>query len=351
MLPNTQQGIQGAVLFPPGHPLHQNAPQRDQNPAVSPATTAGLPSMETPSYGLSGAQNALYGAGTSALDYLDQSRNDITQAEQQGIGHLANAQTELQRGFSPYTQAGTQASNSQLRLSGAGGPLAQAQAFNNYQSSPYLDQVRENAERAILRNAAATGNLGSGNTLDQLYQNAAGLFMDDFNRQYGWLGELANRGLGAAGQRAGIGSNLSALQANYPINAANLRRGIASQMAQVPIALGSQTANYRYNTGANLASAIAGRTSALSTLLDNQGQEVSNRTADSVNNLRQLIAAATEGDAGAKERLAVILANISTGAATQFASVPAAGFPEPLNRVERAGQVLGGIAGALKIKV
>jgi len=77
-------------------------------------------------------------------------------------------------------QAGAQGQEIQSALAGLLGPEAQAQAFAQFQASPGQEFLTEQAERALLRNQAATGGLGGGNVLQELQRQAIGLAQQDF---------------------------------------------------------------------------------------------------------------------------------------------------------------------------
>lgn len=341
MINNPKMGV-GRFVAPP---------QMLANPSVAMGSvetiTPGVPSAPNQQYGLSGAENILREAGTAGINILDSGRREVRNAARSGIGMLSDAISETDRIFAPYSSAGEGAADYQAALSGALGPEAQAMAFEQYQSSPYLDQVRQNAERAILQNASAAGGIGSGNTLDQLYQNAAGLFMNDFNNQFARLDPVAGRGYGAAGTRAGIASNLSSQAAGIPLQAANINAGIASQMGQIPVNLGSQAAGYRYQAGRDIADAVQGTTSALSDLVNRQGEGITGMVGDLTTNVNNLIQAATQGDAVAKEQLATLLANLSVQQGSSSAAVPAAQVTQT-NRLGQTGQLASGIGALLE---
>lgn len=241
---------------------------------------AAQPTTATPQYGLSGLEGAY----------------------QTGIDQL-----------SPYQQTGAAANTRLADYLGLGGPEAQATAFQNFQSSPYTDQVRKNAERAILQNASATGSVGSGNTLDQLYQNAAGLFLDDFYTQGLGLSDMANRGFGAATNAAGMYSNLGGA---------------------------------RYQAGRDVSGNIGGITSGLSSLVNQQGAGISDLVGNTANNVNNLLQSAYGGDANAKMQLMQLLSNLATQSGSQVGSLPIIpGYQS--NYLGQAGQIASGIGGLL----
>lgn len=116
-------------------------------------------------------------------------------------------QTEQQ--FDPFVQGGTAAFQQQAALSGAQGPEAQQQALAGVQASPGQQFLRQRGERALLRNAAATGDLGGGRTQQALQEQAIGFGAQDIDRQFSRLGQVAQPGFQAVSQlgqtRFGLG--------------------------------------------------------------------------------------------------------------------------------------------------
>jgi len=111
----------------------------------------------------------------------------------------------------------------------------QAQAFSQLKESPGQQFLRKRQEKAILRNASATGGLGGGNVLNALQENAFNLAQTDIENQFGRLGQLSGRGQ-QAGSELGSGAVRSAGdlgqfgQANVS-NISNLRTGGAAARA------------------------------------------------------------------------------------------------------------------------
>jgi hypothetical protein len=155
----------------------------------------------------------------------------------------------------PYREVGQEAAQRQAALTGALGPEAQQQAFDEYQSSPALGYLQEQSERALMRNAAAMGGLGGGNVRQDLTKLTADLYGQDFQNQVSRLGDIATRGYGAAGTSAGLGqnmatgvSNLGAIGAGYQMQTGRDISGAqgltAANMANLQTDLGNtQAAN------------------------------------------------------------------------------------------------------------
>jgi len=107
------------------------------------------------------------------------------------------AQTEQQ--FDPFVQGGTAAFQQQSALSGALGSEAQQQALAGVQASPGQQFLQQRGERALLRNAAITGDLGGGRTQQALQEQAIGFAAQDIDQQFGRLGQVAQSGLQSVG--------------------------------------------------------------------------------------------------------------------------------------------------------
>jgi len=272
--------------------------------------------------GLKPAVDTLNRGAAEATNRIGQTSQKVTDLYNQGTSYIA-----------PYMSPGESANNLQAALSGAMGPEAQQQAFAQYQQSPGVKFAQGEAERALTRNAAATGGLGGGNVLRDLTQLAAGTFMQDFGNQYSRLGEIANRGYGAAttgagmqGQQAGIQSSLGQFAANIPMNTAGAQSGI------------------QFQAGRDVGSAIQGTTSALSSLINQQGAGMTDITGNATTNLNSLYQNAMSGDATAKEQLAAMLGNLSTGSASMVGNQPII-QGQQTNYLGQLGQVASGLGG------
>ena len=149
-----------------------------------------------------GMQGVAYSTGLTgvapALSTLNRTEQNVRDAFSQG-----------QQYMTPYTESGAKAQELQAALSGALGREAQQAAFDEYMSSPALDFLQRESERALTRNAAALGGLGGGNVRKDLMDLTAGLYSQDFANNYARLGELATRGYGGAGQMLSSQQNLA----------------------------------------------------------------------------------------------------------------------------------------------
>jgi hypothetical protein len=287
--------------------------------------------------GLAGSENAQTGGLRGALNTVgmgaDQARADLTQGG-------AGANNTLNRYYDP----GYKANDYQAALSGALGGQAQQAAFDNFQNSPGQQYLVNESERAIRRNAAATGGLGGANVQRALQENAIGLAAQDFNNSFNRLGQVSDRGLGAGGQMAGnmmnTGSALANLSAGSAANAANMIYGTGRDMGAGRTRAGEMIANNIQSGSQNLANLNMGAGQAMSGV---QGQGASQ--------LAGLLAGYGRDDLQANTQLATLLANLATGTGTQVAGLPTLGQPQQTSGIVgnpgEFGQVVGGVGSAI----
>jgi len=217
----------------------------------------------------------------------------------------------------PYMQGGAGASDLQSALSGAMGPEAQQQAYANYNASPGMDYALQQSERALTRNAAATGGLGGGNVQQALQQNAIGLAQQDYQNQFDNLGTLSNRGA----------------------NAANIAGSYEGRNSDIFNTQGLNIGNARLNTGLNIANTLAGVSDGLANYNNAAGSGVADITANGAVDI-----AVTQGNAGNQANqnnqwLGTLIGNIATGAASNVAGLPQPDYQNP-NLMQGAGQFI-----------
>lgn len=273
-------------------------------------------------YGLGPAFSTIAQGATDATARIGQTQQQVSGLYNQGLGYL-----------DPYMQGGGQAHDLQAALSGALGPEAQQQAFSSYSSSPGVQFAQKEAERALLRNASATGGLGGGNVLRDLTQLAAGTAMQDFGNQFSRLGEVANRGYGAATTGAGLRGQEAQVQS-----------GLGQFAANIPLQASQAQAGMQFQTGRDISSNINSTISALSPLINQQGAGMSDITGQTTNNLNTLFQMASQGDSNAVQQLQAMLGNLSTGGASMVGGLPII-QGQPSNLLGQLGQVAGGVGG------
>ena len=289
-----------------------NTLQQAQQQAVGALT----PAMEEVArlYGLN--IDDLRAAEQTARGDLGQSMGAIRGLYGENIAGLGaageRARTDLERTFgqagglfSPYQQAGSQALQQQLALSGALGQDAFNQA---YQESPYVRFLREQGERSTLAGAAATGGLGGGRVQQELVRFGQGLAGQGLQQQIGNLSQLSGMGLNAAGSGANILTGLGT-------NLANLGTGTAQNIAAQRGALAGIEGQYGTNL-ANLATGTA-----------------------------QNIAGQRQGLAGERSQFGTNLANLATSTGTNIANFQSQTGGNIANQRMLAGQLLAGQIG------
>lgn len=271
--------------------------------------------------GLNPAMSTLTQAGQSATDRIGETRQQVSDLFNQGYGRI-----------SPFVQPGVQASDLQAALSGAMGREAQAGAFQNYMKSPGMEFMQGEAERALTRNSAALGGLGGANVRRDLTQLATGFAAQDFGNQFARLGDVANRGYGAATTGAGLSAQEAGVQS-----------GLGQFNANIPMQIGSQIANQQFQTGRDISSNIGATTSGLAGLMERQGAGMADITGGNANNVANLYQLATQGDANAIQQLGQLMQNTNMNAAGMVSGVPAVQG----NYGQQVGQAIGGTAGLL----
>jgi hypothetical protein len=223
--------------------------------------------------------------------------------------------------LSPYTGSGAKSSNLQAALSGALGPDAQRQAFANYNESPEVAYQREMGEKAIMRNAAATGGLGGSRVQQELQRHAIGLAQQDYGNAFNRLGSLSDRGLTSSNLLGGLQANAGGKVGDYAF-------GTGQAMASGRTRAGEQIANNVQGTSASLAEMLA-----------KQGNDLSSIVGTGGSNIAQMLANFGQLDAAQQQELAKLLGNIATGSATTVAGA------SQLPGINDAG-ILGGIGNA-----
>ena len=282
------------------------------NLAANAGATYGADGTDIPT-GLAGAEMALSGSASDALNLLNQinqagradmlgmtnrgldeligaytqSRSDITEGTASGLealntgmtqartdltGNTTNALNALQTGatqargditdsfgraeamFDPYAQAGTTALQQQLALSGALGQDAFNQA---YQESPQMAFLREQGMRANLAGSSATGGLGGGNVQKELQRFGQGLASQGLQDQINNLSTLSGQGFNAATNASNVattgGTNLANIASQLGANQSNLYQNQGQNLSAIAQQQGLSGMEAYLNQGTNLA--------------------------------------------------------------------------------------------------
>ncbi|TDI80627.1 MAG: hypothetical protein E2O80_06315 [Betaproteobacteria bacterium] len=150
-----------------------------------------------------------------------QALQDAIAQQQAGFQEAQDIFGQTQAQFDPFISGGTSAFQEQAALSGALGPQAQQQAVSNIQVSPGQQFLRDRAQKALQRTAAARGDLGGGRTALGLQEQAIGFGMQDLENQFNRLGQVSQAGQNFLGQQAGLGQNLAQQGLGVSSNIAN----------------------------------------------------------------------------------------------------------------------------------
>lgn len=126
------------------------------------------------------------------------------QATQQGMEEQRRQFDIMQKLMQPYVDQGKGALQGQQDLLGLNGFDKQQGAITNIENSPFFKSQYQQAENALLQNAAATGGLRGGNTQEALADNRANLLFGNVQQQLQNLSGVASNGQSAA---AGLGGN------------------------------------------------------------------------------------------------------------------------------------------------
>lgn len=167
--------------------------------------------------------------------------------------------------FAPFFAEGQRSLGQQSALLGLRGQEAADAAFKQFQESPGQQFLREEGERAIRRNAAATGQLQGGAVLRELTRFGTGLAQQDFGNYFNRLSGLTGLGFDAAGNIAGIDQNTAG-------NRANLSSELGANIANILGGQGQTLANLATQRGTSLANLELGEASAIAPILQNIGQ-------------------------------------------------------------------------------
>jgi len=114
-----------------------------------------------------------------------------------------------QERLEPFFQEAVPAIQLQAAISGARGPEAQREAFEQFQEGPGTEFLREQGLRLINTGAAATGGLGGGQRLRELTQFSQGLALQDLSNQFNRLGVVSGQGQAAGQQLVGLGERFA----------------------------------------------------------------------------------------------------------------------------------------------
>ena len=211
-----------------------------------------------------GQQNAL----SQLFGYGQQGLDELFGAERQGRQDITNAFSQSMGALSPFAAGGEQAYQQQLALTGALGPERQQQAYDQFVSSPGQEYLQEQGERAVMRNAAASGGMG-GQVLQELQRQGQGLAQQDFGNYFNRLAGTSAQGQQAASQLAGLGAQRGSLLSGLTAQMGGSRSNLLSQLGQSGANLTSQFANLLSSAASTRGTGLANLRAQLGTSLSN----------------------------------------------------------------------------------
>jgi len=318
------------------------------------------------------ALDASYWAARSESDKYRQALNNRTLSlDATPSSDVINPLNEAVANFDPYMKTGQSADKLYADLTGANGAEAQATAQAAYESSPALQYQIDQMQKVTERSAAARGGLLGGRVALELQKNAQGLTSQDYFKNLAALDAQANRGVTAAGQVGGIRSNqagiaaslqgqkmqaqtqyeiqkeqirndvaqrLTNLAENYGINKAGINTASGQTAAGLKTDLGKTVSGLRADLGQSTAGLNTGYSqvvggmregagyavaqnanqaaSNISSILQNQGIQVSEMMGKDIASITDMIYQSGMQDKTDMQNLAAILANITGGQAS-----------------------------------
>ena len=281
---------------------------------------------ESPQTGLIGSEQALQAGLAGSLAALTEGLGQSKQSIQQG-----------QQFLQPFAEAGGKAIDLQAALSGASGSGAQQQAFDDFNSSPGQEFLRNRGERALLRNSGAIGGLGGGRVRQALTEHGIGMAQQDFGNQFNRLGQVSGMGMNGAGIQAGLSGQLAGEQ------------GLAGRTAgNYAFGTGQQLAGGRTRAGEMISQAIGGTTQGLAGLQQQYGAGQSGITGAAGGNLANILAGAGQQQGAGQMNIATLLANLATQQGSTVAGLPGIpGIQQTQGILQGLGSAAGGIGTAM----
>ena len=325
-------GAVGGVAATPAVPLGQ-APVAMNTLMPPMATTSYNTGSQIPT-GLRGSEMAQKGGAAGAIQMLDQinqsGRSDLTSRYNAGLTAAQEAATTAQGYISPFQEAGTNALQQQLALSGALGQ----EAFNTaYQESPQMAFLREQGMRANLAGAGATGGLGGGNVQKELQRFGQGLASQGLQQQIGNLGQIATQGYNAGRDLSNISTGLGGQQLATQQNLGNQlnQLGVNTGMAAASnlSSLGNNLASGRTRAGEQLAGQYGDASRYLADTYSQQGSNIAGLIGSQANNINAQNEAAANNAARNQVGYGSALSGIQSGMGAAIARVPNTPIAQP----------------------
>jgi hypothetical protein len=151
------------------------------------------------------------GVGTAVAGYLgSESSKDAARSQeksaQAAIAEQRAAREAHEARLAPFAEPGELALQQQAALTGLGTAEQQEEALSRFTASPGQQFLRDQQERALLRNTAAIGGLGGGNVRSALQAQAFGRAQTDLSNQFNRLASISGTSQTAAQQLGQAGA-------------------------------------------------------------------------------------------------------------------------------------------------
>lgn len=160
-----------------------------------------------------------------------------TDASNASIAEQRRQFDKFQELLKPYVDSGVGALEGQNDLLGLNGFNSQQSAISNIENSPFFKSQYQQAENALLQNAAATGGLRGGDFQEALADNRSNMLFGNVQQQLQNLSGVASNGQNAATGVAGAGiqtgqnigqqfQNIGQAQGGYQLAKGQINQGL-----------------------------------------------------------------------------------------------------------------------------
>lgn len=182
-------------------------------------------------------KQAAEAANTARVGGLNRGFEKATGFLDKGLGDATTTYERAASPFEGFINSGTAANTAYSDALGLNGDEGYARSLDTFRAQPGYQFQLDEANEAIKRNAAATGMLGSGNTLAAISERTRSLADGQFQTYLDNLFRGSQSGQTAAAGQAGVLSNLANAQLGTGQNKANYgwqqETGIGGSQAQM----------------------------------------------------------------------------------------------------------------------
>ncbi len=320
------------------------------------------------------ARGDIEGGRNFALNQIQQAIQSGRSGTQAGVGSIEQGVNRAVDFLNPYMSAGQEALNPYLALSGARGQSAFDEARLN---DPAYNLALQESERALGRQAAVTGGIGSGNTKGRFQLNAQQQAAADIDRQLGRLRHITGAGQQAAGQAGGFTSQggmaagqmqqrggelessllsrmgdvgiqssqqLSSLAQQLGMSEAQVLQTLGSNLSNIDVSTGRAIGGVRETAGINAANILQETTGQQMGIEQGLAQQLGNLDQETLNNIVNSMQTGAGTTLQSQQQLATLLANLGIGAgssaqqtAINVGQAQAAGVTNPIGNAIDTG--------------